>query len=115
MGYVDFEKTPEGVSCSFYKNNGEFVGNVLTTQKYLTEEDVHRLHVGIVTGRFEAEVSQDFCGRLTALERKELEVIWNKLTDYGKQPMTYQKYLDAGLEIMTMAYLTGKRDSKNSG
>jgi len=61
----------------------------------------------------DAEVSNDFCG-LTAIERKELEVIWNKLTNYGKQKMTYDKYLDAGLEIMTMAYLTGKNKSKNS-
>ena len=62
----------------------------------------------------EKQVSRDFCG-LTTLEKKELEIIWNKLTDYGEQPMTYNKYLDAGLEIMTMSYLTGKRDSKNSG
>jgi hypothetical protein len=62
-------------------------------------------------GKIDCKVRPDFCG-LTALERKELEVIWNKNTNYGKQKMTYEKYLDAGLEIMTMAYLTGKKAVK---
>lgn len=49
-------------------------------------------------------------GALTALERKELEVIWNRLTDYGKKPMSYEVYLDAGLEIMTMTYITKRNN-----
>ena len=39
-------------------------------------------------------------GGLTVIERKELECIWNGKTNYGKHPMTYQRFLEAGLEII---------------
>jgi len=54
------------------------------------------------------DIENNSIGGLTELEKKELELVWNKNTDYGNERMTYDKYLDAGLEIMTMAYLTGK-------
>ena len=43
---------------------------------------------------------------LTILEKKELEVIWNEKTNYGKN-MTYKQFIDAGEEIINNAYKMG--------
>ena len=50
---------------------------------------------------------------LTTLEKKELQLIWNEVTDYGREPMTYEKYLIAGHIIMAEAYKTGKSESRD--
>lgn len=50
---------------------------------------------------------------LSLIEQKELEVIWNKFTNYGKK-MTYQQYLQAGEYIIDGVYKTAVRNIKKA-
>ena len=51
--------------------------------------------------------------KLTAIERKELQLIWNRLTDYGQNKLTYNQFLEAGDEIITKSYEKGLKDGKD--